>query len=90
MLASAFLHGKLQRAWDPTVLFAVASCLHLLVAAGEARQVVPFSGQASDLQSFVTAEKLPLTMEFSQANADKIFNSGIDRQVGRAWPRSIT
>jgi hypothetical protein len=51
------------------------------VATGEARQVVPFSGPVSELQAFVTAEKLPLTMEFSQGNADKIFNSGIDRQV---------
>jgi hypothetical protein len=37
----------------------------------------------SDLKDFITAEKLPLTIEFTQQNTDKIFSSGINKQVGR-------
>jgi hypothetical protein len=47
--------------------------------------VVPYSGSLTseeDLKSFVTAEKMPLTIEFSQETSEKIFNSGISKQVG--------
>lgn len=36
---------------------------------------------ADALAEFVGAEKLPLTIEFNQDNSDKIFNSGIKKQL---------
>ncbi|GAX73180.1 hypothetical protein CEUSTIGMA_g633.t1 [Chlamydomonas eustigma] len=50
---------------------------------GEAREVVAFTGSltAVEIKTFVTAEKLPLTIEFTQGNSDKIFNSGIKKQI---------
>jgi protein disulfide-isomerase A1 len=50
---------------------------------GEARDIVTFTGslKAAEIKTFVTAEKLPLTIEFTQGNSDKIFNSGIKKQV---------
>lgn len=51
--------------------------------AGEDREVVKFSGElsADALTAFALGEKLPLSIEFSQENSDKIFNSGIKKQV---------
>nr|QKY15211.1 protein disulfide isomerase 1 (PDI1) [Polytomella parva] len=51
---------------------------------GESREVVSFAEKDLDeeiLQAFVDREKLPLTIEFNQKNGDKIFNSGIKKQV---------
>ncbi len=50
---------------------------------GEAREVVVYSGalKADDIKAFVTAEKMPLTIEFNSGNSDKIFNSGIKKQA---------
>eukprot|EP00197_Chlamydomonas_leiostraca_P006170 CAMPEP_0202858778 /NCGR_PEP_ID=MMETSP1391-20130828/1156_1 /ASSEMBLY_ACC=CAM_ASM_000867 /TAXON_ID=1034604 /ORGANISM="Chlamydomonas leiostraca, Strain SAG 11-49" /LENGTH=530 /DNA_ID=CAMNT_0049537733 /DNA_START=11 /DNA_END=1603 /DNA_ORIENTATION=+ len=50
---------------------------------GEAREVVVLDKavDADSLKDFVTAEKLPLTIEFNQDNSDKIFNSGIKTQL---------
>jgi hypothetical protein len=47
--------------------------------------VVPYPGSLGsdeDLKAWVTAEKMPLTIEFSQETSEKIFNSGISKQVG--------
>lgn len=52
--------------------------------AGEARETVKFSGAVTDadaLKEFITAEKMPLTIEFNQGNSEKIFNSGIAKQL---------
>lgn len=50
---------------------------------GEEREVVPFSGSFTeeDVAAFISAEKLPLTIEFNQGNSEKIFNSGIPKQI---------
>ncbi|MEW5297839.1 MAG: hypothetical protein WDW36_001020 [Sanguina aurantia] len=50
---------------------------------GEAREVASFDGKmtADGVKVFVLGEKLPLTLEFSQANSEKIFNSGISKQM---------
>ncbi len=51
---------------------------------GEARETVKFSGDVADadaLKEFITAEKMPLTIEFNQGNSEKIFNSGIPKQL---------
>ena len=56
----------------------------LLLPPGEARETVAYSGPLDDdeeIKTFITAEKMPLTIEFSQGNSDKIFNSGIKKQV---------
>jgi len=50
---------------------------------GEPREVVVLSGEidADSVKDFVTAEKMPLTIEFTSENSDKIFNSGINKQL---------
>ena len=50
---------------------------------GEARETVAFEGTitAEPLKAFITAEKMPLTIEFSQTSSSKIFNSGIPKQI---------
>jgi protein disulfide-isomerase A1 len=50
---------------------------------GEARETVAFEGTitAEPLKAFITAEKMPLTIEFSQTSSSKIFNSGIAKQI---------
>jgi hypothetical protein len=55
----------------------------LPLRAGEPREVVVLDKavDADNLKEFVTAEKLPLTIEFNQENSDKIFNSGIKTQL---------
>ncbi len=56
----------------------------IFVITGEAREVVPFAEKKLDgdkLKAFITAEKMPLTIEFNSGNSDKIFNSGINKQV---------
>ncbi|GFR44575.1 hypothetical protein Agub_g5850 [Astrephomene gubernaculifera] len=47
---------------------------------GEAREVA-VSSDLSGLEAFVKGEKLPATIEFSQENSGKIFNSGIPKQL---------
>jgi hypothetical protein len=51
---------------------------------GEPREVATYNGAISGLKDFITAEKLPLTVEFTQQNSDRIFNSGINKQVSKA------
>ena len=50
---------------------------------GEARETVAFEGEitAEPLRTFIQAEKMPLTIEFSQSSSSKIFNSGIPKQI---------
>lgn len=50
---------------------------------GEPREEIPFTGDVSEdaLKEFVKSEKLPITIEFSSDNSDKIFNSGINKQL---------
>lgn len=50
---------------------------------GEPRQVVIFEGEITTggLEEFVQSEKLPLVIPFVDKNQDKIFDSGIDRQI---------
>lgn len=50
---------------------------------GEAREVVPLTADldSDSLSTFIKGEKLPLTIEFNQQNSDKIFNSGINKQL---------
>lgn len=50
---------------------------------GEARETVSFEGTitAEPLRAFIQAEKMPLTIEFSQSSSSKIFNSGIPKQI---------
>lgn len=57
--------------------------LHPPYLTGEAREVANLDGEmtAESVKIFVLGEKLPLTLEFSQANSEKIFNSGISKQV---------
>lgn len=52
-------------------------------SAGEGRETVAFEGAitAEPLRTFIQSEKLPLTIEFSQAASPKIFNSGISKQI---------
>jgi len=40
-----------------------------------------YTGEPTGLKDFIMAEKLPLTIEFTQQNTDKIFSSGINKQV---------
>jgi len=49
----------------------------------EAREVVAFKGEVTTdaLEEFVQAEKLPLVIPFEDKNQEKIFDSGIDRQI---------
>ena len=49
----------------------------------EPRQVVVFEGEitAEALQTFVQSEKLPLVIPFVDKNQEKIFDSGIDKQI---------
>lgn len=37
--------------------------------------------EEDEIQEFVTAEKMPITIEFTQESSEKIFNSGISKQV---------
>ncbi len=52
---------------------------------GEARSTVAFAGSLAGggdaLKQFITAEKLPLVIEFNQENGDRIFSSGLKLQV---------
>ncbi len=51
---------------------------------GEPRATAAFDGDVTDadaFKQFVTAEKIPLTIEFNQDNSDKIFNSGLKQQI---------
>lgn len=50
---------------------------------GEDRQVVALKGDVTEesLKAFLQEEKLPLVIPFIDKNQDKIFDSGIDRQV---------
>jgi hypothetical protein len=50
---------------------------------GEDRATTPYSGKASKVEfgEWVSGEKIPLTLEFNEANSDKIFNSGIKKQA---------
>jgi len=52
-------------------------CMH----AGEPRETAMYTGEPTGLKDFIMAEKLPLTIEFTQQNTDKIFSSGINKQV---------
>ena len=54
--------------------------------AGEARATTLFDGEVSEeaLKTFFLGERLPLTIEFTQENAQRIFSSGIYQQVGRS------
>lgn len=55
---------------------------HTHACAGEPRETAVYSGDGiDDLKEFITAEKLPLTIEFTQQNTEKIFSSGISKQV---------
>lgn len=62
-------------------------CSHVFFAsswpAGESREVVKFEGEVSTeaVNTFILGEKLPLTIEFTQDNSDKIFNSGVKKQI---------
>lgn len=51
--------------------------------AGEEREtaVATSTGDADELKAFVNGEKLPLVIEFSQATSEKIFNSGVPKQI---------
>ena len=72
-----------MRGLPPSPLIRASHSSSLLSLSGEAREVVVFSGalKADEIKAFVTAEKMPLTIEFSQGNSDKIFNSGIKKQI---------
>ncbi|KXZ47594.1 hypothetical protein GPECTOR_34g753 [Gonium pectorale] len=49
---------------------------------GEAREVATLADfDADSLAAFVKSEKMPPTIEFNQKNSDKIFNSGINKQL---------
>ena len=37
--------------------------------------------EADNIKTFAMGEKIPLTLEFTSENSDKIFNSGIKKQV---------
>jgi len=51
-------------------------------AQGEGREVVPVETLTKDaLEAAIKANKLPLTIEFNQANSDKIFGAGIPRHI---------
>lgn len=59
---------------------------------GEQRETVAFTGSFTEedsLKDFLLAEKLPLTIPFSQENSDKIFNSGIPKQL-LLWGKDLT
>jgi len=85
------VRGKWQASWlAPSHLYSPPYILQprpqdhptpTLAAAGEARQTVQHAGTAEELPAFVLAEKLPLVLEFTQANTEKIFGSGIIKQV---------
>ena len=51
--------------------------------------MVALSGDisAASVSEFIKTEKLPLSLEFNNENSDKIFNSGINKQVGRVSSR---
>jgi hypothetical protein len=53
--------------------------LQCITAAGEDRKTVEATGE---LAAFIKAEKMPPTLEFNDDNSYKIFNSGIEKQVG--------
>eukprot|EP00798_Chlamydomonas_sp_ICE-L_P027692 gene27692-7334_t len=50
---------------------------------GAEREVATFDGPITEesLISFITAERVPLTLEFNQDNSEIIFKSGIDQQI---------
>lgn len=49
---------------------------------GEARAIAVLSElEEEKMSDFVKSEKLPLTIEFSKGNSEKIFNSGIPKQL---------
>jgi len=51
--------------------------------AGQDRAAVPLTGDvtAESVTELINSEKLPLTIEFNDQNSNKIFNSGIAKQV---------
>ena len=75
------LHADLQPSRQACVL-AVYACAH----AGESRTTLAMPGKVTSeaLTDFVAAEKLPLTIAFSEATRPKIFKSGIDKHVSVA------
>ena len=60
-----------------------ATHIMMMPHAGETRATEPFSGKVEQeaFSTWVAGEKIPLTLEFNEANSDKIFNSGIKKQV---------
>ncbi len=60
------------------------SCsLSFILPTGEPREVAVMTGDVTleSLEAFIAGEKMPLTIEFSGANSNKIFKSGISRQI---------
>ncbi len=57
--------------------------LHAVGCAGEARDVVVFSGNLAveEIRAFVRVERLPLTVEFNPAISRKIVDWGMVTQV---------
>lgn len=53
--------------------------------AGEERGTVPLKGKLTEdsVTELLKAEKLPPTIEFNDKNSQKIFNSGVEKQVNR-------
>ena len=53
---------------------------------GEEREIAKMTEAIAEetLTAFVTAEKLPLSLEFSKDNSQTIFGAGIPKHVG-AW-----
>lgn len=52
--------------------------------AGEERSSVPLKGKVTEdsIVELLNSEKLPPTIAFNDKNSQKIFSSGVERQVG--------
>lgn len=54
------------------------------IVTGEKRATIPLKGKITEdsVTELLKAEKLPPTIEFNDKNSQKIFNSGVGKQVG--------